>query len=113
MAQFLIGRDTEVKGPDKTLEVTMDPANPLRPGQYVFQLVVLDDSDNASEPARVTIVVVDKERPTAVIEVINAQNERFATPTVSIPFQQTFTLSGEKSTDIGGAVKQYVWTLVR
>jgi hypothetical protein len=113
MAQFTIGKDTEVKSPDTTLSIVMDPTNPLKVGKHVFQLVVVDDSGNPSAPATVTIVVLDKSLPTAVIEVINAQNQRISTPTVEIPFQQTFTLVGDKSTDVGGVVKMYVWTLLQ
>jgi hypothetical protein len=113
MAKFVVGQDTEVKSDEKTLEIVMDPANPLKIGKHVFQLIVLDDSGNASERANVTIVVVDRERPTAVIEVINARNERISTPTVEIPFREQFVLTGDKSTDIGGTVRSYVWTLLQ
>lgn len=113
MAKFVVGQDTEVKSEEKTLEVVMDPANPLKIGKHVFQLVAVDDTENASVPATVTIIVVDRERPTAVIEVINARNERIAAPTVEIPFREEFVLTGDKSTDIGGEVKNYVWTLLQ
>ena len=113
MAKFVIGQTTELKSEEKTLEVVMDPANPLKIGTHVFQLLVVDDNNNASAPATVTIVVVDRERPTAVIEVINARNERIANPTVEIPFREQFVLTGDKSTDVGGQVKTYVWTLLQ
>lgn len=112
MTKFVVGHDTEIKSEEKTLEVTLDPANPLKIGKHVFQLIVVDDAGNPSAPATVAIVVVDKNLPTAVIEVINAHNERISTPSVQIPFQEPFTLTGDKSTDVGGVVKTYVWTLV-
>ena len=113
MAKFVVGQTTEVKSEEKTLEVVMDPANPLKIGKHVFQLVVVDDSNNPSAAATVTIVVVDRDRPTAVIEVINARNERIPNPTVEIPFREQFQLTGEKSTDVGGQVTTYVWTLLQ
>lgn len=111
MAQFIPGQTTQVKATEPTLEVVIDATNPLKVGKYVFQLIVADDSGNMSDPANVTIVVLDRERPTAVITVINDQNERIPTPTVEIPFGRKFILTGDKSTDIGGTVKGYIWTL--
>lgn len=112
MAQFIPGQTVgEVKATEPTLDVLVDQTHPLKVGKYVFQLIVTDDSGNDSSAATVTIVVVDQVKPTAVVEVINAAGERLATPTVQIPFGQKFTLTGEHSTDVGGVVAGYRWTL--
>ena len=113
MAKFVVGQMTEVKSEEKTLEVVMDAANALKVGKHVFQLIVVDDNNNLSAPATVTILVQDRERPTAVIDVSTARNERIATPTVEIPFREQFVLTGDRSTDVGGQVQTYLWTLLQ
>ncbi len=99
MPEFKIGEKIETTDPK--IEVTIDPANPLRPGTYRFQLVVVDDSGNESEPAFVNIIVRDSERPTAVIDAPRA-----------VEVGQSFDMSGERSLDVGGRIVSYVWTLL-
>jgi len=111
--RFVGRKESEVKSEEKTLEVVMDAANALKVGKHVFQLIVVDDNNNLSAPATVTILVQDRERPTAVIDVITARNERIATPTVEIPFREQFVLTGDRSTDVGGQVQTYLWTLLQ
>jgi len=112
MAQFVPGRDTEVRADgDPLLEVLVDRQNTLAVGRHTFQLVVTDDSGNDSAPATVTIIVLDRDRPTAVIDVINAAGQTVPPP-VSLALGEKFVLSGRRSTDIGGTVKTWTWKLV-
>ncbi len=87
--------------PDTDLTITIDATKPLKPGAYTFQLVVTDDSGNASRPDSVRVVVLDDKAPTAVIDA----------PT-SVGFMNAFTLSARRSFDIGGRIVDYRWTLV-
>jgi hypothetical protein len=112
MAQFVPGRDREVKADgDPTLEILVDRQNLLKVGKHTFQLVVTDDSGNDSAPAVVTVIVVDRDRPTAVIDVVNAAGQTVPPP-VNLGFGEKFVLSGRRSTDIGGTVKTWTWTLL-
>jgi hypothetical protein len=101
MPQFQPGQTIE--SDDPTMQVEMDPAQPLRVGRHRFQLVVVDDSNNESAPAFCDVIVIDNNRPTAVI-----------TPAeITVPAGQNFRLSGAQSTDIGGRVVRYRWTLIQ
>ena len=81
--------------------VEMGP-RPLRVGRHRFQLVVVDDSGNESEPAFCDVTVIDRDRPTAVI-----------TPArLSVALNTNFTLSGAASTDVGGRLVRFRWTLI-
>lgn len=113
MAKFVFGSQTDATSDEPTLEIVIDPAKPMKVGKYVFRLVVTDDAGNDSDPQDIIISVLDKDRPTAVITLINAQGERINTPSVEIPFGQKFMLTGDKSTDIGGNVVKYQWTLLQ
>lgn len=113
MAKFIPGQHKEVTADEPTLEVLVDAKNPLHVGKHVFELVVTDDSGNQSEPATVTIVVLDKERPTAVIDLINAGGQRISKPAVDLAMGERFVLTGERSTDVGGVVKSYRWKLLQ
>lgn len=113
MARFVPGTDTTVQADEPLLEVAIDTRTRLPVGRHVFQLVVVDDSGNESAPALVSIIVQDQERPTAVIDTIDARGTRSPEPTVAIPFGQRFSLTGERSSDVGGAVRQWRWTLMR
>ncbi|HTU67544.1 MAG TPA: hypothetical protein VMF52_16460 [Steroidobacteraceae bacterium] len=113
MAKFIPGQTTEVKAEEPTLDVVVEANSPLKVGKYVFRLVVTDDAGNESEAADVVIVVTDKNRPTAVIDVITVTGERISKPTVEIPFGQRFQLTADRSTDIGGVVKSYRWQLLQ
>lgn len=100
MAEFKIGEKVETEKPQ--VEVTIDPRNPLKPGTYRFQLVVVDDSGNESAPAFVNVIVRDSQRPTAVIDAPQA-----------VEVGATFNMSAERSFDApGGQIVRYVWTLL-
>ena len=100
--------------PQKTADpqLTIEMPNAKLPiGSHRFELTVEDDSGNQSVPAVVTVVVLDIERPTAVIEVRDASGR----PVVGnrIPFGANFILSGKLSTDAGGGrIASYLWQLL-
>ena len=102
--EFAPGVTVSTKGDDPTVKVVFTSRGPLKPGIHEFQLVVVDDSGNESAPFRQQVLVVDQTRPNAVLTVL---------PSETVPFGEAFTLSGEKSFDIGGVIKEYRWTLVR
>lgn len=100
MAEFRPGVDIKTDTP--TVEVTVSPNNPLPLGRHVFRLVVMDDSNNASVPDNIEVMVIDIEKPTAVLK---------ADPTV--PFGRSFKLDGSASFDVGGGkVTTWLWTYV-
>jgi len=113
MAKFVPGVDDTVKSDEPLLDVAVSTDAILKPGKHVFQLVVVDDSGNNSDTASVTIIVQDTERPTAVVDFIDEAGNRNPAPEVVVPFGKGFRLSGERSSDIGGAVKVWNWTLLR
>jgi hypothetical protein len=95
---------------DPTVTVDVTARNPLAVGKQRFRLVVVDDSGNESEPAFLEVVVRDTEKPTAVVEVVDARGSRLD-PVVSQG--GSFTLSGAKSTDNPpGKIKEYRFTLL-
>lgn len=101
-AEMLVNQPIDANAPDAVLALEVDPAKPVRVGTYVFQLKVTDDSGNVSDPAQVRLQVFDEGKPTAVID---------APP--RIPFGKGFTLSGERSQDIGGGkIVKYTWMLI-
>ena len=113
MARFVPGTDTGVKSDEPLLDVLASASTPLKPGKHVFQLVVVDDAGNDSAPASVTIIIEDRERPTAVIDTLDARGNRIPDPVVSLPFGQAFRLTGERSSDIGGSVRVWNWQLMQ
>lgn len=100
MAEFRLGVPFETA--EGTVEVTVSRANPLPIGRRRFQLVVVDDAGNVSDPAMVEMYVIDTEKPTAVLKV-----------PARVPFGQSFTLDGRGSTDAPpGRIIRYIWTLL-
>jgi len=101
MPTFEPGQTIETKEP--TMLVEIDRERPLRPGTIEFMLEVIDDANNLSRPARITITILDTEAPNAIIDGPEA-----------VLFGQEFTLSGERSTDLGGGqIIAYRWTRLR
>jgi PKD repeat protein len=75
----------------------------LPSGTYHFQLVVVDEEGNQSDPVTATVVVKDTIKPTAVLTISPTQAQ----------LGQTFTLDGSKSSDVApGTLKSFIWTLV-
>jgi hypothetical protein len=99
MPQFVTNQPIETTEPE--VEVTVNPQAPLPVGRHRFQLVVVDDSGNVSEPDVVEVIVKDTSRPTAVLQAPREVN-----------FGQSFPLSGRQSSDIGGRIVRYRWTLL-
>jgi hypothetical protein len=99
MPEFKLGETIETEEPQVQVEINQE--NPLPPGRYTFQLVVVDDSGNESLPDSVAVIIRDTLRPTAVIEAPG-----------SVTFGESFLLDGRRSSDIGGQIVTYRWTLV-
>ena len=57
---------------DPLVSVDIKQANPLPAGKYRFQLVVVDDGNNESDPAFLDVIIRDTERPTAVLDMVDA-----------------------------------------
>ncbi|MBX3081432.1 MAG: hypothetical protein KF716_07325 [Anaerolineae bacterium] len=57
----------------------------LKPGRYVFQLVVVDDEGNESAPDRVQIVVSDRQSVTPTIIVDPTLPTRPTRPIIDTP----------------------------
>ncbi len=112
MAKFVPGTDVNINSNEPILDVETS-ANPLKPGKHVFQLIVADDAGNDSEAASITVIVQDQARPTAVIDLVDDHGNRVPSPEVHVPFGKTFRLTGDRSTDIGGQVKTWNWSLLR
>lgn len=98
MAVFKV--DTPISTSESTVEVTVTEENPLAVGRHRFQLVVVDDSGNQSEPDEVEVRVIDTEKPTAVLDAPS-----------QVKFNTSFNLSGKRSVDVGGGrIVTYIWT---
>ena len=98
MAEFIV--NVPIRTEDDTIEVTVAPDNALRTGRHRFRLVVVDDSGNESEPDEVVVMVIDQERPTAVLRAPS-----------QVPFGTSFRLDGSASVDVGGGrIAAYQWT---
>lgn len=100
MAKFTPGQEIATNTP--TIEVTNDPSKPLTPGRHRFRLVVEDDSGNQSDPSEVEVIVVDKSKPTAVLDA-----------PATVAFGTSFTLSGTRSFDLApGKITTYRWVQI-
>ncbi|WP_337186095.1 hypothetical protein [Phenylobacterium sp.] len=105
MTEFTVGKTVAQSEP----QVTVD-ASSLSPGVHRFKLVVVDDSGHESEPTFLEIVVTDSGRPTAVLDVVNANGQRVEP---KIAAGQPVILSGARSSDVApGRVVEYRFTLV-
>jgi hypothetical protein len=100
MAEFLLNQPVQTDDPK--VEVTISPDAPLPVGVVRFQLVVVDDLGNQSEPNIREVIIRDSGRPTAILD---------APPEVEVG--QSFTLTGDRSSDVApGTVVRYIWTLI-
>jgi hypothetical protein len=98
-----------VETTDSELVIQM-PNNKLNVGKHSFSLTVEDNSGNTSVPATITVIVVDDQAPTAVLDLHDEQGRTVTDGRVS--FGAGFILSGKRSADIGGAIVKYVWEVV-
>jgi hypothetical protein len=98
-----VNEPIEAAAPDATLIITINATSPLKVGSYTFQLEVVDDSGNRSQPAQARLFIVDSEAPSAIISAPR-----------TVPFASDFTLSGVESSDVGGGtIARYIWTLIQ
>ncbi len=87
---------------ESAIVVEQPPDRPLGAGRHRFRLVVVDDAGNQSQPDEITVIVIDDQAPTAVLEGPGR-----------ISFGKAIDLSGVKSTDAGGGrIVRYIWTLL-
>lgn len=93
----LLSGPQDVPGPDPTLTVQPDTAGPLKPGKYVFSLVVTDDSGMTSAPATATVEV----RAAPVVRGIKA-------PAV-VAFNATIPLAADVATT--GTITNFNWSV--
>lgn len=95
---------------DPLVSVDIKQDSPLPAGKYRFQLVVVDDGNNESDPAFLEVIVKDTERPTAVLDMVDP-NGALMNPMV--PVGTAFLLSGARSSDVPpGKVAAYRFTLL-
>jgi len=95
---------------DPLVSVDVKQASPMPAGRYRFSLVVVDDADNESDPAFIDVIIRDTQRPTAVLDLVNA--DRVPIDPV-VPVGSSFLLSGARSSDVPpGKVKSYRFTLL-
>ena len=100
MPPFVPG--TKVETEDPSISVDVDPANPLPAGRHTFELIVVDEAGNASDPSTVEVIIRDSQKPTAVLDAPQ-----------QVEFGQSFALSGKRSSDVPpGKVVKFVWTMV-
>nr|WP_166180933.1 hypothetical protein [Altererythrobacter segetis] len=108
MATFKVNVPVAQDTAEVKVEGTDSGDLPLGPNR--FSLVVVDDSGNLSEPFILTVTVVDTDKPTAVLQVVNSDG-KVLDPTVQSG--QTFILSGAASQDKApGTIKEYRFTLL-
>lgn len=99
-----------VETADSQLNVLMPDAT-LPVGKHRFGLSVVDDSGNPSAiQAQITVIVVDKSAPTAVLDLLDEQGKLLIDGQVA--FGSGFILSGNRSIDIGGTVSKYIWEVL-
>ena len=95
---------------DPVVTVEASEREPFPTGPLRFQLVVVDEAGNESDPAFLDVIVRDSEKPTAVIDVVNGDG-KVLEPVVSVG--ESFILSGARSSDVPpGKVKEYRFTLL-
>ena len=108
MPEFKPNQSIVQKEPVVRVDVSANAPLPL--GANRFRLIVVDDAGNESEATVLYVVVRDLERPTAVLDVVNADLKRIDPVVVR---GQSFILSGARSADVPqGTVAEYRFTLV-
>ena len=108
MPAFKPNQPVVQREPVVRVDVTRDAPLPL--GANRFRLVVVDEAGNESEPVFLDVVVRDADKPTAVLDIVDA-NGRRVEPVVGAG--QSFILSGARSSDVGGGrIAEYRFTLM-
>ena len=109
LEELLADPNNTVRTPDAQLQIQISNQN-LAVGQHRFSLTVADDSGNVSKAAIITVIVEDQTAPTAVLDLRGPNNEPVTDGRIA--FGSGFTLDGSRSTDIGGQIESYTWTLL-
>lgn len=108
MPEFKPNVEVIQKEPLVSVDIKQD--SPLPAGKYRFRLVVVDDGNNESDPAFLDVLIRDTERPTAVLDIVDA-NGALTSPEVAVG--ATFRLSGARSSDVApGKIKAYRFVLL-
>jgi hypothetical protein len=108
MAVFKINQP--IVQPDPVIKVEASRAEPLPIGANRFQLVVVDNDGNESDPTFIDVIVQAPDNPTGVLDVVNADLKRIDP---QVPFGKGFILSGARSVDVDpGKVVEYRFTLL-
>ena len=108
MAEFK--QNVPVVQADPVVTVDASAEKPLPAGKHRFRLVVVDDAGNESNPMDIDVIVRDSEKPTAILDVIDANG---ALVDATVPLGRSFILSGQRSSDPPpGKIKEYRFTLV-
>ena len=82
----------------------------LKVGGHTFQLLVEDDSGNVSNPAKVVLIVMDTQAPTAVLTLTDSAGQALANNRIA--YGEEFVLNAKKSVDVGGGrIVSYTWSL--
>jgi hypothetical protein len=110
LAKFTTG--VPVVQRDPIVQVDATGADALPPGQHRFQLVVVDDSGNESAPVTINIIVVDRQKPTAVLDVTADAAGAQRIGDMRVAQGSAFFLSGSRSSDVGGKIVEYRFTKV-
>ena len=104
-------REEKTETEDTLLRVTVSGTNPLPIGQHIFELTVVDEGGNVSQPAKARVVVADKTAPTAVLTIVDAEGRTLTENTLE--FGASFGLSAKGSKDLPpGKITRYIWRLV-
>lgn len=112
MAKFIPGVDTAITASEPLLEIMATASTPLPVGKQVFQLIVTDNAGNSSTPTTVSVLVMDRSKPTAVIDLLREDGSRVYDATLRVPYGKPFKLTGDRSSDLGGNVTSWRWTLL-
>lgn len=103
MAKFVINQTVSL--PDGTVE-----AEGLGVGPHRFQLIAVDDDGQESDPAFLDVVITAGDRPTAVLDLTDANGQRINSDTV---VGRRLFLSGARSSDVEpGRIVEYRYTLI-
>jgi hypothetical protein len=101
----------EVRTEDALLRVVVSQSDPLSIGAHIIELVVTDNAGNSSVPARVQLIVQDSQRPTAVLNVADAQGRVLDEPVVEIGTSFILTAKGSMDVSPGTGIASYTWRL--
>ena len=109
MARFQRNQPVEQANPQ--VKVDFAPNQQLDVGPNRFELVVIDDAGQESEPVAIEVVVLHDAKPTAVLDVLAANGNRLQP--AKIKRGQKISLSGKRSTDKApGKIVKYRFTWV-